>query len=215
MNDVFTARSAEDIERDRKVIDGEKPNYIIKKNLLSREECDCLIKEIYGKYNFVESETYGGIDKNVRSVKVAYITDEKIRKRFYNIILDLNKKYWNYDIHEDYTIAVEPLHLCLYLTEDKGHYTWHKDSIESTGCDHMRKLSFSLLLNDKNSWSGGDLQIHLGLSPNGNPLMGDTSSLNSMGDMCVFTSSTYHRVTPVTRNHRLALVGFIRGKNFK
>lgn len=83
-----------------------------------------------------------------------------------------------------------------------GHYDWHKD-IGTDRAAH-RKLSLSVQLSSPDSYEGGELQIMTG---------GDKNfvALKDQGSVTLFPSWERHRVTPVTKGERWALVTWASG----
>lgn len=63
-------------------------------------------------------------------------------------------------------------------------------------------LSFTLFLNDPADYSGGELVIQ--------DMLEDCSVRLAAGELILYPSSTLHRVEPVTRGTRLAVVGWVR-----
>ena len=94
------------------------------------------------------------------------------------------------------------------------YYGWHQDDFpEPYPSDHVlirlrnksRKISATIALNSKGEYEGGDLQ--LAVDQLENPKREIISpDLNKAGSMVVFPSSTWHRVTPVTKGTRYSLV---------
>jgi PKHD-type hydroxylase len=62
-------------------------------------------------------------------------------------------------------------------------------------------LSFTLFLSDPKTYDGGALMVEDTLAPRAIRL--------GAGDMILYPSSTLHRVAPVTRGERLAVVGWV------
>ena len=84
------------------------------------------------------------------------------------------------------------------------HYDWHVDiGHEVNG---SRKLSFTLQLSASSDYDGGDLEF-LNASY-------DREALRQPGTIAVFPAYFAHRVTPVTRGERLALVGWMHGDSY-
>jgi len=105
---------------------------------------------------------------------------------------------------------IEPVQYTVY---GKGqYYDWHMDA-GSTGAQAKRKLSFTMLLDDEDSFEGGDFQIEWGAPNDENRI--HTLNLKTAGSMVVFPSHIYHRVTEVTKGTRRSLVGWIHGPKFK
>lgn len=106
---------------------------------------------------------------------------------------------------------IEPIQYTVY---GKGqYYDWHIDTGASTSAQ-KRKMSFSILLDDEDSFEGGDFQIEWG-NPNDGDERIHTLKLGNAGSMVVFPSHIYHRVTEVTEGTRRSLVGWIHGPKFK
>lgn len=63
-------------------------------------------------------------------------------------------------------------------------------------------LSFTLFLTDPASYDGGALEIEDNFAPREVRL--------AAGDLILYPSTTLHRVTPVTRGERLAVVGWVQ-----
>jgi PKHD-type hydroxylase len=113
---------------------------------------------------------------------------------------------WNFDYN-----YIEPIQYTVY---GKGqYYDWHQDQT-TKGNQSKRKLSFVMLLDDEESFEGGELQIEWG-SPDDPENRVHTLNLKTAGSVVVFPSSVWHRVTPVTKGTRRTLVGWIHGPEFK
>ena len=97
------------------------------------------------------------------------------------------------------------------------HYSWHRDHIELTNPTekYIRKLSFSVLLNDDDE--GGDLELAY---HTGHGIVSDEPDVKihkapkKRGQMVIFPSETIHRVTPVTKGIRKSIVGWVIGPPF-
>ena len=114
---------------------------------------------------------------------------------------------WNFDYN-----YIEPIQYTVY---GKGqYYDWHMDTGSDKSSANKRKLSFTMLLDDADTFEGGDFQIEWG-SPNDGDNRIHTLKLEKAGDMVVFPSHVYHRVTEVTKGTRRSLVGWIHGPTFK
>ena len=84
-------------------------------------------------------------------------------------------------------------------------YDWHTDnSIDMDREPPVRKLSMTLLLNDPSEFEGGNLEI-----------AGKKMSHMKQGYAAIFASFLQHRVTPVTKGVRKALVVWFSGEPFK
>lgn len=113
----------------------------------------------------------------------------------------LNAAHYRYEISG----LDEPLYHVTYLSDDQGHYAWHAD----LGHDNepTRKLSITFQMSDPASYDGGNLEINA----NGRP----ETAPRERGKLVLFPSYEIHRVTPVTRGQRSALVAWIGGPPFR
>lgn len=135
-----------------------------------------------------------------RDLQFMYENVDKLVKRA-NQLADWNFEY-NY---------IEPLQYTVY---GKGqYYDWHVDAT-SQGAQAKRKLSFVMLLDDEDSFEGGEFQIEWG-SPDDGEKRIHTINLKTAGSIVVFPSHIWHRVTPVTKGTRRTIVGWIHGPKFK
>jgi PKHD-type hydroxylase len=85
-----------------------------------------------------------------------------------------------------------------------GHFSWHTDT--AYGPMATRKLSVSVLLCEPASFDGGRLEFCPG---------GALRNGHAMGTAVVFPSYMAHRITPVTRGQRVALVAWMHGSEFR
>ena len=94
----------------------------------------------------------------------------------------------------------ESIDLNLLKYDPGAYFDTHMDLGEG-GTSSLRKISFTLLLND--SYEGGRLTFNL---------IPEISRRNSeIGDMIIFPSYMEHKVEPVTSGVRWSLVGWILG----
>jgi len=96
-----------------------------------------------------------------------------------------------------------------------SHFGWHVDTLvyDTTAYTQFpeagvleRKLSVTINLSDPADYEGGDLEF---LNATGQRFA--QSELRERGSIVVFPSTVGHRVTPVTRGVRYALVGWMVG----
>lgn len=88
-----------------------------------------------------------------------------------------------------------------------GHYTWHHD-IDWRLHPCQRKLSISIQLTDSTEYEGGDLEFR-------DVATNDAQLMREKGTVIVFPSYLIHRVTPVTKGERKALVSWIEGPSWR
>ncbi len=119
------------------------------------------------------------------------------------VVAQANSQLWNFDLSgmvmDDYPWAMK------YTAEMKGHYDWHVDV--GRGANASRKLGFTLQLTDGSEYEGGDLEFH--------NVPVDKKILRGKGAVGLFPAFWLHRVAPVTKGTRVAVVGWIHGPSFR
>lgn len=144
------------------------------------------------------------VDEAYRRVSVAQIEpDDSTRWIYLRIAMCVdraNREQYRFDIAG----LVEPLQFLSYQVG--GHYRWHQD-MGGELCS-TRKLSLSVQLSASESYDGGDLVLFgAGEVP--------MTDCRAQGDAVLFASHAPHKVEPVTRGIRYALVAWIAGPQFR
>jgi len=101
-------------------------------------------------------------------------------------IFKINSEYWNFDIRYIDFAKDPPLALKYALNQE---FNWHFDM---SGYESTRKLSYTIQLSDDSKYE-----------------------IRKKGNITIFPSYVWHRVTPVTKGDRYALVGWVHGPTFK
>ena len=124
------------------------------------------------------------------------------RTQFIRDLVDEMVRIANREFAYDIDTFREPL---LHVTYPVGgHFCWHTDT--AYGSMATRKLSVSVLLCDPDSYEGGRLEFCPG---------GALKNATEAGSAVVFPSYMAHRITPVTRGERVALVAWMHGREFR
>jgi PKHD-type hydroxylase len=100
---------------------------------------------------------------------------------------------------EEFGLTVGPVSEAIQVLryDEGGHFAmWHTDA----GVDAQRRVSMSVELSDRADYAGGELEV----APD---LVGRARTLKR-GSAQLFPSRALHRVTPVTRGTRWALVAW-------
>ena len=132
------------------------------------------------------------LDEDVDQINTVY---QKVQ----NLIFNLNNSHYKFSIS-----MLEPLQYSQYDSNQGGHYDWHYDTMMRNPGQNIRKLSFSLGLN--NDYEGGELEFF--------SKKRDIKYKLGLGDFVMFPSFIPHKVHPVTKGIRKTLVGWIHGPNF-
>ena len=142
-----------------------------------------------------------GNDSSIRKSDILWIeATEDTRHIYYDIAHKIEMSN-----NGKYSFALNYIESLQYSEyPENGHYTWHIDNMLKDGEGQGRKLSFSILLND--DFEGGDFELFTGPEPLSIPM--------NKWDIMLFPSYLLHRVSPVTKGTRRALVGWVRGPDF-
>jgi PKHD-type hydroxylase len=180
------------------------------KNVLNDEYIEFI--EAYVKANesqLAKAEVRTGTDvpydDNYRRSDILFFADfqsaSPLYKKIYDVVTQVNTQHFRYAL--SYT---EPFQYSVYKEEDLGFYDIHCDSYLRNTSGFIRKISFTILLNDPSEFEGGELLFHTERVP--------VKATMNKGDMMLFPSFIPHSVTPVTKGVRKTLVGWICGPNF-
>jgi len=151
------------------------------------------------------------IDTKYRKVKIASISDPEIYNLLNPFIHGANKSAgWNFqwDWNETSQFAI-------YKKGD--HYQWHNDQLAPRKHfynNKIRKLSLSLQLTDPSRYEGGDLQFKW-LNGKAELEIATPKKIKDRGTIIIFPSFVFHKITPITKGIRHALVNWSLGEKFK
>lgn len=170
-------------------------NYFTIKNFLSTEETKKLLN--FSKKNLLLKPGKVGnneLNEKRRKSSIAFINYDNIYPFFKErLIVQISEKIKlkGYEIN----FENEPFQFTEYKKGE--YYDWHTDS---DSLNSIRYCSIVIQLNDK--YTGGDLEMSLK----------DSDEIikfeNGIGNLFVFLSSIWHRVTPVTTGTRYSLVNW-------
>jgi len=172
-------------------------------SVFSKEECEIIIA--YGNTLEVqEGNTTGATHQISRSSTISWMpfnTDNSwIYQRLVATIEQTNPNTFQFD----QLVIGEPIQYSRYGIDD--FYDWHIDSMEFENSPPVRKVSCSILLNNPENFEGGDFQIRAWNE--------ETIKLDQ-GQGLFFASFFQHRVLPVTKGKRHALVLWFNGPAFR
>lgn len=152
---------------------------------------------------------YQNSDIRISETKFHFINDENgwifdILEYVGNII---NNEYFQFDL-----IGFDRFQYTVY---DKvgSHYAYHQDmafgASKSPELHSPRKLSFSLVLSDREDYTGGDFEIIV------DNINAPVNIPQKKGSIIAFPSYMIHRVTPLTSGVRKSIVFWALGPKFK
>ena len=174
---------------------------IIKEGETNRLEKATILKpEEPGSEEMVTSEGQFWRDCNI-----GWINNEDILKQMVGLFKPVNEQY-QFEID-----VLEPLQYTVY--NDEQFYGWHQDSyIEPEKEKRVRKISFTMWLNDPEEYEGGNLEIEFGGPDYQSRLK---TFREKRGSIFYFPSHCWHQVTPITKGTRKSLVGWFGGPVWK
>jgi len=174
--------------------------YNVTPGFLTKEECNFIVEELKHGLKLRAAEIKNNeIDTEFRDSSVAFITLDdlpKIKDKLIPLLVEM-VKVKGYDLNFDN----QPVQFTEYI---KGqHYTWHQDARDEFEYSSKRYCSLVIQLNE--GYEGGELQVKTA-DLDGNEA--DLSLEKGIGNLFVFLSSVYHRVSPVTEGVRYSLVSW-------
>lgn len=177
-------------------------DFICLPGLFSRSECMEIVESARA-HQLHRSETYGGTnDPHRKSRELRVPPDEEpwlsMHHKLWANLIAINQQYFRFDISG----INEDIRFIQYESPD-SHFDWHVDRMAGI---QVRKLSFSLQLDEPENYDGGLLKFDIGEK---------YSATRECGTLVVFPSYLLHKVTPVTRGVRRAIVGWVTGPAFR
>ena len=143
-----------------------------------------------------------------RTNNVSFIHNNEIQERWLNVTKSINKDLgWDFDI-----TTIEPIQYGEYA--ETQEYSWHIDQHKNPYSDNMvRKISFSVFLND--DYTGGEFDLEIYHPRADNSERFKTFNKLPLNTVLFFQSDYWHRVRPVTKGVRKSLVGWVLGPKFR
>ena len=185
--------------------------------IFTPDECTDIIKSALNSWTEKEGTMSGGKKDINRRNTTMFIPPESVKKsvwaqKIINTITSFNndKKGYGFDI----TGMLELPNMLRYMAPDinpnkkAGKYDWHID-LGFTQITSMRKISYSILLNT-GEYEGGELEW----KQPGKYTRSNQTEQEKLGTMILFPSYLTHRVLPITKGTRYAIVGWMHGDSF-
>jgi PKHD-type hydroxylase len=178
-------------------------NFAWCENIFTNTQLDAIIS-ICNSLEFDKGMTASTTqDDKVRNSSVKFIYPNNRTRWIFDALTEsihhMNKEYFGFDLG----YMAEGIQLTRYEAPTQ-HYEWHCDRGMAVP---VRKLSLALQLSDPSDYSGGDLELMIGETPE--------KAKRDRGVATFFPSWLMHRVTPVTEGTRYSLVCWISGPPFR
>ena len=187
--------------------------------IFTADECADIIKNALNNWH-EEGGTIGNAVKDLdwRNTTIFFPPKDDQKavwcQKIINTITSFNNAEESYKF--DLAGMIELPAMMRYLAPDinpnkkAGKYDWHMD-LGSKPIQSMRKLSYSILLN-VGEYEGGEMEFHIG--KNSDIFPGPTQP-DALGSMILFPSYLIHRIRPITKGTRYAIVGWMHGDSFR
>ena len=151
--------------------------------------------------------TGSGTD-GIRTTEVAWVhrnaRTEDLYLRMEAIVLRLNADLFRFAL-----TGLTTMQYAVYRDAEAGYFDWHSDYGRYRGDpgQEPRKITLSLQMSDGASYDGCDLEVRAA-----HPV--DVAA-RERGTLMAFRANALHRVTPITRGMRKALVVWAAGPEFR
>lgn len=156
------------------------------------------ILKVCGRYPVTQARAdYARED--LRQGRVSWVEDAALKEQLWCLVREINGEFFRFDLEG----ILEPLQYAVYGLGD--HFGWHVDAVAEQ--KPYRKLALSVQLSQPAEYEGGELQMQLGCWTMQMPA--------GLGDVIAFPSWLPHRVLPVTKGVRHALVVWAHGPVFR
>lgn len=144
----------------------------------------------------MKAQTHGTGSRDTIIYPIEHLPEnEFIYKKISEIVEEINETDFDFDVEG----IPSPLQLLVY--KNGGHYDWHVDI--GPGDASRRKLSVIIQLSSPDEYEGGDVILHAGE---------ERVLSKEKGTIAVFPSYVLHKVNPVTKGTRQALVCWVLGQ---
>lgn len=171
------------------------------KSVYSTDEC----REIFKICQNNKSSTFGDSPAPGKKSTTWVVETEKFGNtldRFFKLVKEANNNYFGYDLFPE-----RPLGINVNVYEGNlNEYPYHRDcNFPGTMCDS--KITAILNLSTE-PYEGGNFKIFFGDDR-------DVEEINHPGNLLIFPSFLFHKVTPVTTGRRITISTWLQGPNFR
>ena len=179
----------------------------VKHKLFDDEQVKNILKdtkiELWRSAEAVEPNTGQSVKSKDRVCQGQAVSSNFPLNSLLHVITQMNSQYWRFDLNSVDLVRDYP---SVYKYGVDGHFDWHVDMSTAVS---TRKLGFTIQLSNPKDYEGGELQFYDGSKTRLEP------ELKEKGTLIVFPSFAWHRILPITKGTRYAVVGWIHGNHFK
>ena len=139
--------------------------------------------------------------QSVRSCTVRWLQDDWIQSLLWACVREANEASFQVEVRNRAEIQ-----LVEYTEAQSDHYDWHHDVQWYGQSEFDRKLSVTMQLSDTDAYEGGDFEFEE---------VKTTADFRTRGTVLIFPSYLRHKIHPVTRGKRQALVAWFYGPRWR
>lgn len=176
---------------------------IVHTTFFSPTQCDAVMEACEKELWITGEVDGGGVNKKLRDVKQqGLMMNDKgwPHTRILELVQQANEAKYKFKLSGFMNYDAP---MIMQYNAPSGHYDWHVDLGKNVP---NRKLSFTIQLSNPEDYEGGDLEF-VGTDVK-------TEAFRQRGTCIIFPSFLPHRITPVTKGIRNAIVGWIHGPTF-
>jgi PKHD-type hydroxylase len=177
------------------------------RGLFTPKELDTLERQCDALTSEPARLTGDGVN-SIRTTQVAWVhrnaQTEDLYLRMESVVLRLNAEHFHCDLS-----GLTTIQYAIYRESDDAYFDWHSDygRDRNDPGQEPRKLTLSLQLSDSASYEGCDLEARAAYPLDVAP--------RERGMLVAFRANVLHRVTPITRGIRKALVIWAAGPEYR
>ncbi len=135
--------------------------------------------------------------RGMRSCTVRWLSEPWLESMLWSFVQEANANDFQLAVHRQ-----AEMQLVEYRSEHLAHYDWHHDVQWHGASGRDRKVSITVQLSDANAYEGGDFEFDE---------VKTNADFRSKGTVLLFPSYLRHRICPVTKGTRRALVAWFSG----
>lgn len=187
-------------------------NIFVQENLLPNSFIDQVVKRGLNSHEIEAKISGETINKEQRDTRITWLNDTWIYDWILPYVHQKNKEAdWNFSLEYP-----EDIQFTKY--KENQFYNWHQDHLHKQDSfdNYQRKISVVVPLSNSDEYEGGNLEFCDPIAPptkKENIISDDL--FRQKGNIILFPSFVYHRVTKVTKGQRLSMVMWIRGEKWK
>lgn len=186
--------------------------YYYKKNAILEKDCDDFVKSCE-TMQFDDGKIVGPVDGALKTVSDdILVKDASLRKAKVQVLEAehlFSRVMWSYilEFNNYFNLSLNGYELPQITKYDEidDHYCWHKDVDHSDNKPIHRKLSAVLQVSKSTDYKGSELKLFSG--PKGE----EDLPIGEQGDIIVFRSEEWHKVTPLIEGTRYSLIMWATG----